>query len=118
MGTGQANTNAIVAVCTTGAAREARAYNGGGLNDWFLPSQSELQQMYTNRVTIGGFVSLPQLYGGGGNTMSYWSSSEAVSPHNPATQAIPISFTNGGGDNYGKIYGFNVRPVRMFSPNG
>ena len=24
----------------------------------------------------------------------------------------------GGGDNYGKIYGFNVRPIRMFAPIG
>ena len=118
IGTGQANTNAIVAVCTAGAAVDARAYAGGGLTDWFLPSQAELQQMYTQRTTIGGFTTLSQLYGGSGTTQSYWSSSEAVSPYSPATQAIPVAFNNGGGDNYGKIYGFNVRPIRMFAPIG
>jgi hypothetical protein len=118
IGTGQANTNAIVAVCTAGAAVDARAYAGGGLADWFLPSQAELQAMYTQRTTIGGFTTLSQLYGGSGNTQSYWSSSEAVSPFSPATQAIPVAFNNGGGDNYGKIYGFNVRPIRMFAPIG
>jgi hypothetical protein len=122
IGTGQANTNAIVAVCTAGAAFDARAYAGGGLSDWFLPSQAELQEMYTRRATIGGFTTLPQLYGGSGNTQSYWSSSEAVSPYSPATQAIPVAFQEGfgggGGDNYGKIYGFNVRPIRMFAPIG
>ena len=118
IGTGQANTNAIVAVCTAGAAVDARAYAGGGLADWFLPSQAELQQMYAQRTTIGGFTTLTQLYGGSGNTQSYWSSSEAVSPYSPATQAIPVAFNNGGGDNYGKIYGFNVRPIRMFAPIG
>ena len=122
IGTGQANTNAIVAVCTAGAAVDARAYAGGGLNDWFLPSQAELQEMYTRRATIGGFTTLSQLYGGSGTTQSYWSSSEAVSPHNPANAAIPVAFQEGfgggGGDNYGKIYGFNVRPIRMFAPIG
>lgn len=118
IGTGQANTNAIVAVCTAGAAVDTRAYAGGGLADWFLPSQAELQEMYTQRTTIGGFTTLSQLYGGSGTTQSYWSSSEAVSPYSPATQAIPVAFNNGGGDNYGKIYGFNVRPIRMFAPIG
>ena len=122
IGTGQANTTAIVAVCTSGAAYEASRYNGAGLNDWFLPSQAELQQMYTQRAVIGGFTTLPQLYGGSGTTRSYWSSSEAVSPHNPANAAIPVAFQEGfgggGGDNYGKIYGFNVRPIRMFAPIG
>ena len=105
-------------MCTAGAAVDARAYAGGGLNDWFLPSQAELQEMYTRRATIGGFTRLSQLYGGSGNTQSYWSSSEAVSPHNPANAAIPVYFGGGGGDNYGKIYGFNVRPIRMFAPIG
>ena len=118
IGTGQANTDAIVAVCTAGAAVDARAYSGNGLKDWFLPSQAELQEMYTRRTTIGGFTTLTQLYGGSGTTQSYWSSSEAVSPYSPATQAIPVAFNNGGGDNYGKIYGFNVRPIRMFAPIG
>jgi hypothetical protein len=121
IGTGQANTNAIVAPlkCTAGAAVDARAYAGGGLNDWFLPSQAELQEMYRNKTTIGGFTELPQLYGGSGNTLSYWSSSEAVAPtYTPASQAIPVFFGSGGGDNYGKIYGFNVRPIRMFAPIG
>lgn len=120
IGTGQANTTAIVAYCTSGAAYEARNYSGGGLTDWFLPSQAELQEMYRNKTTIGGFTTLTQLYPTTGpTTQSYWSSSEAVAPtYNPASQAIPVFFGNGGGDNYGKIYGFNVRPIRMFAPIG
>jgi len=119
IGTGQANSTAVAAFCTSGAADEAVAYAGGGLSDWFLPSQGELQQMYTQRASIGGFVTLNQCCGGapGTTTISYWSSSEVAS-----TQAIPVHFGEGsgggGGDNYGKQYGFNVRPVRMFSPIG
>jgi len=117
LGTGQGNTTAIVAVCTSGAAYQAKNYTGGGKSDWFLPSQVELQKMYAAKATIGGFTTLTQCCGGapGTTTDSYWSSSEATSPYTPATQAIPVNFGNGGGDNYGKIYGFNVRPIRMFN---
>jgi len=119
IGTGQANTTAIVAICSSGAAKDADTYSvtysGNTYSDWFLPSQAELYQGYVQRAYLNP-QTLTQLYGGSGTTSSYWSSSEAVSPYNPATQAIPVA-ANGGGDNYGKIYGFNVRPVRMFSPS-
>jgi hypothetical protein len=119
IGTGQANTTAIVAICSSGAAKDADTYSvtysGNTYSDWFLPSQAELYQGYVQRAYLNP-QTLTQLYGGSGLTSSYWSSSEAVSPYNPATQAIPVA-ANGGGDNYGKIYGFNVRPVRMFSPS-
>ena len=118
IGTGQANTTAIAAVCSSGAAKDADTYSvtysGNTYSDWFLPSQAELYQGYVQRAYLNP-QTLTQLHGGSGLTSSYWSSSEAVSPYNPATQAIPVA-ANGGGDNYGKIYGFNVRPVRMFSP--
>jgi len=117
IGTGEANTTAIAAFCTSGAAWEAAAYTVNGYGDWFLPSQAELQQLYASRASVGGFVTLSQCCGGapGTTTISYWSSSEVAS-----NQAIPVHFGEGpgggGGDNYGKIYGFNVRPVRAFSP--
>jgi len=40
IGSGRANTNAMVAAgkCTSGAASTARSYAGGGLSDWYLPS--------------------------------------------------------------------------------
>ena len=119
IGTGQANTTAIAAVCSSGAAKDADTYSvtysGNTYSDWFLPSQAELYQGYVQRAYLNP-QTLTQLHGGSGLTSSYWSSSEAVSPYNPATQAIPVA-ADGGGDNYGKIYGFNVRPVRMFSPS-
>jgi len=114
IGTGQANTTAIVAVCSSGAANDADTYSvtysGNTYSDWFLPSQAELYQGWVQRAYLNP-QTLTQLYGGSGTTSSYWSSSEYS-----ATWAIPVA-ANGGGDNYGKIYGFNVRPVRMFSPS-
>ena len=48
----------------TYAAGLAASITDGGYNDWFLPSQDELNNLYLNRATIGGFT-----------TNTYWSSS-------------------------------------------
>jgi hypothetical protein len=68
IGTGAANTTAIIAQNGAGAtyaAGLARAYAGGGYSDWYLPSKDELSRLYVNRVAIGGFISA-----------WYWSSSQ------------------------------------------
>jgi hypothetical protein len=103
IGTGLANTNAIVAQNGPGstyAAGLARAYDGGGYTDWYLPSQDELNQLYVNRVAIGG--------GFGG--LGYWSSSEYS-----ASEAWYQSFGTGA-QNPGikSQYTYTVRPVRTF----
>ena len=78
IGTGASNTNAIIAAQgateTAYAAGLARAYRGGGFNNWFLPSKDELNAMYLNRAAINltasanGGVDLALIY--------YWSSTE------------------------------------------
>ena len=71
IGTGFANTNTIISaqgeLSTSYAAGLARAYNGGGKTDWYLPSKDELNQLYLNKNAIGGFAS---------DTKPYWTSSE------------------------------------------
>lgn len=66
LGTGQANTAAILAcsVGTTTAASVASSYNGGGFNDWYLPSSGDWAQIAQNYYWYG-------LYG---NKMYYTSS--------------------------------------------
>jgi len=68
IGTGQANTNAIVDQngCDRGAAYLCDNLVEGGYSDWYLPSKDELNKLYLNRVAIGDLGS-----------GSYWSSSEA-----------------------------------------
>ncbi len=73
MGAGRANTDSIRAhEDTTGgyAASLCTKLTLGGYTDWYLPSEKELQQLYLNRVTIGGF-----------NQGLYWSSTEAADVH-------------------------------------
>ena len=69
IGTGAQNTIDIVAqsgnVAATSAAAYASDYSYGGFSDWFLPSKDELNQLYTQKTTVGGF-----------SNVNYWSSSE------------------------------------------
>ena len=67
IGTGAANTNAIVIGCAEAgiAAKKANDLDLNGYTDWYLPSKDELNKLYQNRVAIGGFASA-----------FYWSSSE------------------------------------------
>jgi hypothetical protein len=63
IGGGLSNSRSIKKICPNGAVAEAMAYKGNGLNDWFLPSISELGEMYQARKSIG----LEEKY-------NYWSS--------------------------------------------
>jgi len=67
LGTGQANTLAIIAGCSQSAtaARFCNDLESGGYNDWYLPSRDELEKIYRSKDIIGVFAS-----------DRYWSSSE------------------------------------------
>ena len=67
LGTGNANTNTIVAVQGAGSYAAKLCYDLvlNGYSDWYLPSKDELNKLYLNKAAIGGFASY-----------AYWSSSE------------------------------------------
>ena len=102
IGTGLSNTNAIIALygAESNAATLAKNYNGGSYTDWYLPSEDELNKLYLNRVSIGGFSS-----------NYYWSSSE-----NGATYAWYQNFGTGNQTNNSKSLPLYVRAVRSFVP--
>ena len=100
IGTGQANTDAIVAQIghTGSAAKLCLDYNYGGYDDWFLPSRAELNLVYQNKDVVGGFAAAV-----------YWSSSE-----HPAINAWRQNFNLGDQGNANKYNGCRVRSVRAF----
>ena len=102
IGTGAANTAAIVAGCSeTGiAARICDELVLNGYSDWFLPSKDELDLMYENLKLngIGGFAD--------GN---YWSSSESS-----FGTAWIQNFNNGYQNNHSKPNHYRVRAVQAF----
>jgi hypothetical protein len=102
VGTGAANTAAIVAGCSESgiAARICNDLVLNGYNDWFLPSKDELNLMYVNlkQAGIGGFAD-----------DRYWSSSESSS-----TTAWRQNFANGSQYSYSKANNVRIRAVRAF----
>lgn len=102
VGTGAANTRAIVAKLGNGnyAAKLCADLTLNGYDDWFLPSKDELELMYKNLHKQGG---------GGFAGGYYWSSSESSDSY-----AWKQRFGDGYQSKYGKAANYRVRAVRAF----
>ena len=102
LGSGSANTDKIIAqngIGTTYAAALARAYFGGGYNNWYLPSKDELNKLYlTNIIGFGSFAPT-----------FYWSSSQY-----DADYVWGQNFSDGGQLWTTKDITGHVRAVRTF----
>ena len=91
-------TNGVAAPTDHGIAL-ANNYRGGGYTDWRLPTFSELNKFYINRVAIGGFDL----------TKFYWNA-DISNGHETL-----INFSNGNYSVTNNIYNIgNVRAVRTF----
>ena len=105
VGSGQANTTALMADGSTsyvkdasGAAFFADSSTCGTKTDWFLGSLGEMKLMYDNLQGVGGF-----------STDYYWSSSE-----NAGNIALAQDFNYGDQNPSYKFNTYYVRPVRAF----
>jgi uncharacterized protein (TIGR02145 family) len=101
IGTGRANTTAIVNGCSQPgiAARICDDLVLNGYSDWFLPSLDELNQMYLQKSVIGGFNTIGD----------YWSSSEWHSD-----SSFGQNFESGSQYMYYKYDLIYVRAIRAF----
>jgi hypothetical protein len=100
LGTGAANTAAIVKGCTTAgiAAKKCADLELNGYSDWYLPSKDELNKLYMNKEAIGGLSSA-----------FYWSSSGET-----YNMAWVQNFADGNQYTNRKNYPNGVRAVRAF----
>jgi hypothetical protein len=114
IGDGKVNTDLLSAKCSYGAGVEAKKYNGGGKNDWFLPSKNELNELckYARNQPTGNTNLICKASGTlreGFEAYYYWSSSESDSFY-----AWFQLFVDGKQDSYKKSYTYHVRPIRAF----
>ena len=127
VGTGSANTTSMLTsapatsfvACTASAPNAVRAYAGGGLTDWFLPSKDELNAMCNYSRTWTGTPSTGACTGAQNGAFAagtygfasgyYWGSSQSS-----ASNAWGQSFVDGGQASAGKNSTVRVRPVRAF----
>jgi hypothetical protein len=97
LGTGQANTNAIIAGCATAGipARLCDNLTIGSNSNWYLPSKEEVNKLYINRAQINGnFLSGGAAY--------------ASSSQQDATTAWAQRLDNGYQGNYQKSNEFGT----------
>ena len=120
IGTGHANTTAIIAQANGGstagkAATVSRAYQGGGKTDWFLPSQLELNQLCRYAWNLAVDNTATTCNGGSGtirlglSTHYFWSSSETSSSYAYLQSFLVQAYSGPSAKNLDSI---DVRPVR------
>lgn len=104
IGTGQANTTAIVNGCSTSgiAARLCNDLDLNGYTDWFLPSKDELLKMYQQKSWISNIADET-------SSPPYWSSTESAE-----FQAWLQYFYTGQQNDKSKSLTYGVRAVRTF----
>jgi len=104
IGTGKENTAQIIAALGPGsyAAAACRAFGGGGLQDWFLPSKDEMDKMFQVLKDKPGVGFASRFY-------YYWSSTERNS-----IESWVENLKDSG--EYPNLKGFKhlVRPIREF----
>ena len=112
IGYGAQNTKAIIdqgnTNSSTSAAARANSYSstisGFNYNDWFLPSEAELSQLFIQRVAVGMEFS----------GASYWSSTSQGNQNGRYLIVTHVSATPGSFSGWTKDAAFNVRPIRAF----
>jgi len=112
IGNGKANTAAIIAAhsgdtAANNAAKAAAAYNGGGKNDWFLPSFRELEKIRELEFSqLSSHFNIPA-------ASRYWASSQPSTGGANNAHSV-VSSGSSATDSSAKTTSFRVRAVRAF----
>ena len=106
IGTGNQNTIDIIAECPEPgiSAKLCVDLVEGGYNDWYLPSENELDALYVNRDSIGGFT----------NNLYFSSTQSSFPPLQVPNLARGIDFNGGVHLNLPKNSVHYVRAIRSF----
>jgi hypothetical protein len=112
IGRGARNTKAIIDQGNTNSASSAAAradsysvvVNGVNYDDWILPSEDELSQLFIQRVAVG------MVFAGA----SYWSSTSLTNGNGRYLVVTHVSSLPGGFAGDFKTRLFYVRPIRAF----
>ena len=119
VGQGLKNSNEIVThYGSSTAAGIARAYNGGGETDWYLPNAIELNQLCKFATGANWASDSAKCAGGTVNSdlgltgFMYWSSSESTMGDSSNTNAIFNWLSNGWQSDDNKQNPRSVRPIR------
>ena len=97
LGTGLANTNAILAGCPSRpiAASVATAYTGGGFTDWYLPSSGEWSKILDVSNLVGlGYVNYNNYYTSSESTATYAATAWCGYGNNRASTAAKAGGAN------------------------
>jgi hypothetical protein len=111
IGTGASNTTQIIseqgATEISYAAGLARAYRGGGYEDWFLPSQYEMVELFDKKYIVESLAEVDAF----STANYYWTSTEKSTSH----ASMCFSGGLGGAGSREKLSGIGkVRAVRSF----
>ena len=114
IGQGGDNSKKMDTNCSSGAGQIAVDLNIGGKNDWYLPSQNELEQMGFQKNLIGLLYGVNNCYG----STCYWSSTQ--NGGGSSVRALQVSAgSQSMGNNDTLLTASNkvmMRPIRAFSP--
>ena len=114
VGAGSSNTDQIISAFGLDgndyAARLAYNFNGGGYNDWFLPSRDELLEIYANKSTVNS-----SCISNGGDSLSendwYWSSSVSSTDQSLVWE---VDMSNGNQQEGNRVGNNLVRAIRSY----
>lgn len=109
IGTGKRNSARIVGACGAGtAAGMARAYQGGGKADWYLPSKREMELLRAQQMSSGSRKEVPSAW----TSSQYREKGKDTANVAWATSLRVGSSAAGGGA--GKQSAISVIPIRAF----